>query len=239
MYIKYTLLTIIQMSCWWCKKKSNCDSVPVTSLPVATTCNGISTILINWVWYQYNPSNCSWGSPTSFTNGNFSGNVSIAWTLWVAWDTTLQDLIVNWTSEFNWNVDFEAWTTVDFTWVNVTWLTWTILSAWTNVTITWAWTLASPYVINASWWSTPTPANIATNVAWVTWVTAIKKWVSWAMNGTSLVVTDATSTTTSIINWTTQTNAVWFIEVIPWNGSFTINSTAVETWLVFNYVIIS
>lgn len=62
---------------------------------------------------------------------------------------------------------------------------------------------------------------------------------TWSMNWTTLVVTDADVATTSVIFWTAQSNASWFIEVIPWNWSFTINSTASETWLIFNYVVFS
>lgn len=65
----------------------------------------------------------------------------------------------------------------------------------------------------------------------------IFKWVSAAMNWTTLVVTDPNVLPTSVITWTAQSNANWFIEIIPGTGSFTINSSVAESGLIFNYVI--
>lgn len=80
--------------------------------------------------------------------------------------------------------------------------------------------------------------SLGTPVTWptITGITTINKWVSPAMNGTTLVVTDATCTTSSVITRTAQSTPAWFIEIIPWTGSFTINSSASETALVFNYI---
>ena len=56
---------------------------------------------------------------------------------------------------------------------------------------------------------------------------------------TSLPVTDADCTTDSVImGWTiTAGTQVWFWQFTVWAGSFTINSTASESGLTFNYVI--
>lgn len=68
-------------------------------------------------------------------------------------------------------------------------------------------------------------------------IPSITTGVTASMTDTSLVVADANATTTSVITWTAQTSTAWFIEIIPWAWSFTINSSASETGVVFNYVI--
>lgn len=68
-------------------------------------------------------------------------------------------------------------------------------------------------------------------------IPSITTGVTASMTGSSLVVADANATATSVITWTAQTNTVWFIEIVPWAWSFTINSSASETGVVFNYVI--
>ncbi len=71
----------------------------------------------------------------------------------------------------------------------------------------------------------------------ITWITLIKKAVTAAMTGTTLVVPDTDCTTTSIITRTAQTAPVGFIEFLPGTWSFTINSSSSETSLIFNYVL--
>ncbi len=82
-----------------------------------------------------------------------------------------------------------------------------------------------------------TVTNLEVTNIW--WWTEIIKWVTAAMNGNTINVVDANVLATSVIYRTAQTDPVWFIEVRPSWWSFDINSSAVEAWLIFNYVIIN
>ena len=72
-------------------------------------------------------------------------------------------------------------------------------------------------------------------------INSIKKvtWVVWTGPDDQLVVTDVDCTTGSVIMWRTISagTQVWFRQFTVWAGSFTIDSTAAESWLTFNYVI--
>lgn len=70
------------------------------------------------------------------------------------------------------------------------------------------------------------------------WNKFIKTTTAGPMNGTILNVVDSDATWTYTISVDTDTTPAWFLEVVKWSGSFTINSTASETNLNFTYTII-
>ena len=141
---------------------------------------------------------------------------------WVETDFTLSNIP-------NWQTEWSLFVFVN--WVYQIWWSYTF-NAWTNTIEFWD----AP----ADWVAIEVRYNVVTtNVSVANNIALIKKWVSPTMNSDTLVVNDSDCLTTSVIQRTAQTAPAWFIETIPANWSFTINSSATETGLVFNYVLIN
>ncbi len=177
------------------------------------------------------------------SNITYEGDVTFEWDINVTWQVVWANRA--YIEEFTataWQTDFTvANTPASDAFVRVSTRSWLYGKQW----------LTRDYTVSGSTITLNTPALLwdVITIQYVeslgtpivspvfTGVTLIKKWVTAGMTGTSLVVADVDSSIDSIITRTAQTSSVWFIEIVPANGSFTINSSASETGLVFNYVI--
>lgn len=186
------------------------------------TYNDVTTNVYGWTYNNITVNNLTLTGGSNIQLSLLGMNESIVWdwaqtVFTLVWVPVSEDLIWVFIAWGLYQSDLAPW--LDYTFNTLTnEITFTVAPAlWQTIYIKW---------IRA----TGNVAPAIKKVAWATW--------TWPTNTVNII--DADCLPWSIITWWTVTagTQIGFWEFVMWTGSFDINSTAVESWITFNYAII-